>query len=337
MGLPTSRVKIFLADPGLAQLASTTPQLFYPVSGYSYPWLYSGSSVQYNQQNGQPLASFNLNHFTVPQGATGAHNYFNYTLEEFPVPTNSVASDLLAFDIVNSTAGISAALNNLFQLNYSATPSTTPGTKNNVTYTSTTGASFNVQQGFRTEKGSEVATISPSQLVFGLAKSVDMLEFAVGPSTSTTTVSSKVAGPFGVGQATNIPNVTIAKVTANCTYSSNVTSSCTVTGLSSVTGVPSVSQAITPVKLNTAATPLVVLDSNANPAATLIVIGSSYVNSVAGQIFAQNPSFAQTFGPSSVVVQAFGSNRILVAGYTANQTVQAGNEFIQDLLSAASS
>jgi len=69
----------------------------------------------------------------------------------------------------------------------------------------------------------------------------------------------------------------------------------------------------------------------------LIVIGSSYVNSVAAQIFAQNPSFAKTFGPGSVVVQAFGSNRILVAGYTANQTVQAGNEFIQDLLSAASS
>jgi hypothetical protein len=69
----------------------------------------------------------------------------------------------------------------------------------------------------------------------------------------------------------------------------------------------------------------------------LIVVGSKYVNSVANQIFSQNPSLASSFGPSSVIVQAFGTNRILVAGYTANQTVQAGNEFIQDLLTAAGS
>jgi maleate cis-trans isomerase len=89
------------------------------------------------------------------------------------------------------------------------------------------------------------------------------------------------------------------------------------------------------VKLDTSATPLVVLDNNANSASTLIVIGSKYVNTVAQQIFAQNPSLDSSFGTSSVVLQAFGSNRILVAGYYANQTVQAGNQFIQALLSAA--
>jgi len=91
--------------------------------------------------------------------------------------------------------------------------------------------------------------------------------------------------------------------------------------------------------LNTAVTPLAVLDSQANNASTLIVVGSKYVNSVAAQIFAQNPSFASSFGPTgpnSVAVTAFGTNRILVAGYSANQTVQAGNEFIQALLAAAS-
>ena len=77
------------------------------------------------------------------------------------------------------------------------------------------------------------------------------------------------------------------------------------------------------------------LDSNSNAASTLVVVGSKYVNSVAAQIFSQNPSLSNTFGPSSVVVQAFGSNRILVAGYYANQTVQAGNQFIQALLASA--
>jgi hypothetical protein len=90
------------------------------------------------------------------------------------------------------------------------------------------------------------------------------------------------------------------------------------------------------VGLNTAAVPLAVLDSNANPASTLIVVGSKYVNSVAAQIFAQNPSLDSSFGPTSVVVSPFGTSRILVAGYTANQTVQAGNQFIQALLAQAS-
>ncbi|MGC8547702.1 MAG: hypothetical protein ACP5MC_01695, partial [Candidatus Micrarchaeia archaeon] len=293
-------------------------------------------TVTYNQGNGQPAAQFSMNAFTVGNTVTGAHAYFSYTLQEFPVPANSTANDLLSFDIVNSTAGASAALNNLFQLNYSMTTSNTAGTRNNVTYTSTTGANFNVQQGFRTEKGSEVASISPTSLTFDLAKNVDMLAFAVGPVNATTTSGQKVVGPFGVGQATNLPNVTIAKVNATCSFASNATTGCTVVGLDNLTATPSVSQAITPVKLNTVAQPLVVLDSAANSASTLIVIGSKYVNSVAAQIFAQNPSLDSSFGPSSVIVQAFGTNRILVAGYYANQTVQAGNEFIEALLANAS-
>ncbi|MDE1849992.1 MAG: hypothetical protein KGI00_04660, partial [Candidatus Micrarchaeota archaeon] len=142
--------------------------------------------------------------------------------------------------------------------------------------------------------------------------------------------------PYGVGQATNLANVTIGKVNATCTGGSGASSSCTVTGLANLTATPSVTQAVVPVSLNTATTPLVVLDSNANQAATLVLVGSKYVNSVSAQLFAQNPSLDSSFGTSSVVEQAFGGNRILVAGYTANQTVQAGNEFIQALLAAAS-
>ncbi len=317
--------------------------IFYPESGYSYPWVDTTTyqSVLYNQQNGQPLAQFTMSAFPVGNTVTGATAYFNYSVQEFPVPTNAVANDMLSFDIVNSTVGISAVKTTLFQLNYSATTNNGIGTRNNVTYTSTTGARFNVPQGFRTEKGSEVATISPTQLVLDLAKSIDMLAFTVGPVTSTTTTAAHVVGPFGVGQATNLPNVTIANVTAQCSVvAANGTAGCTVVGLSNLSATPSVSQAITPVKLNTVATPLAVLDANANTTGTLIVIGSKYVNTIAAQIFAQNPSLNSNFGPTgpdSVIVQAFGTNRILVAGYYANQTVQAGNEFIQDLLSQASS
>jgi hypothetical protein len=176
-----------------------------------------------------------------------------------------------------------------------------------------------------------VASITPTQVTYDMAKSVDMLQFIVGPASTSVTTAEHVIGPFAVG-AQALPNVTIANVTANCTFS---TTSCVVNGISNLSATPSVSQAITPVKLNTAATPLAVLDTNANQASTLIVIGSKYVNSVAAQIFAQNPSLDSSFGPGSVIVQAFGTNRILVAGYTADETVQAGNQFIQDLLTAA--
>ncbi|MEM3791494.1 MAG: hypothetical protein QXL16_02085, partial [Candidatus Micrarchaeaceae archaeon] len=283
----------------------------------------------------EPTATFTIDTHsissTLPRGSLNA--YFNYTLQEYSVPSNTAATDYLSFDIVNSTAGTGAATSGLFQLNYSSTNSNSPGTRNNMTYTSTQGHQVNAQMGFHTEKGSYIATISPTSLTVDLAKAYGMLEFTVGPVNASVATTTHVAGPFGVGQATNIPNVTIANVTATCSFS---TTSCSVTGLSNLTAVPSVTSAITPVRLNTATTPLVVLDSNANPASTLIVVGSKYVNSVAAQIFSQNPSLDSSFGPGSVIVQAFGTNRILVAGFTANETVQAGNEFIQDLLANAS-
>ncbi|MDE1846736.1 MAG: hypothetical protein KGH52_01620, partial [Candidatus Micrarchaeota archaeon] len=153
---------------------------------------------------------------------------------------------------------------------------------------------------------------------------------------STVSTTTAKYGPYGVGQSTNIANVTIANVTATCTGGSASTSSCSITGLSNLTATPSATQAITNVPVNTATTPIAVLDSNANSASTLIVVGSKYVNTVAQQIFSQNPSLDSSFGSGSVIVQAFGTNRILVAGYTAQQTVQAGNQFIQDLLTGTS-
>ncbi|MHB1830190.1 MAG: hypothetical protein ACYCO0_02250, partial [Candidatus Micrarchaeaceae archaeon] len=150
------------------------------------------------------------------------------------------------------------------------------------------------------------------------------------------TSGTKSVGPVGIGQAVpGFSNLTVSNVTATCGGVSVKTSTCTVSGLANVTATPSVTQAVVPVSLNTATTPLVVLDSNANSAATLVLVGSKFVNSVSAQVFAQNPSLNSSFNTGSVVVQAYGTNRILVAGYTANQTVQAGNQFINDLLQAA--
>ncbi len=335
-GLTANVVAVSSAGPQtwntLAQLAlASSPQLlYYQASGQSNYRITSGASVNYNQQNGQPIEYFNLTGVT-PANLQGSHAYFTYKITEYPVPgITSPTNDLLEVGIYNSSTGVGAAP--YFQLNTSV-----GGQKNNATYVSTQFNQVNAPVGFYTERGSKVASISPSSVTLDLAKAVDTLQFTVGPvSTSPATsnsVTSSSVGPVGVGQSVpGYVNLTVSKVNATCTFTST---SCSVTGLSNLTATPSVTQATVPVYLHTERQPLVVLDSNANSAATLIVVGSKYVNSVAGQVFAQNPSLNSSFGTSSVVASAEGTNRILVAGYTANQTVQAGNQFIQQLLQAA--
>ncbi len=101
---------------------------------------------------------------------------------------------------------------------------------------------------------------------------------------------------------------------------------------------PSTTLAAVPNNLNTAVTPLVVFDSQANPSITLISVGNGtesggHGNLISQQIEKQN-GISPT--PNSNIVQAYGSTRILIAGYSANGTVQAGEQFVQDLFTIAS-
>ncbi|MCL5413027.1 MAG: S-layer protein [Candidatus Marsarchaeota archaeon] len=323
----------------LATLSTASPELMYKTSGTSYYQL-ATSAVTYNQQNGQPFPTggFSIASATAPPMTMQMNPYFTFNVLEYNVPGSTSSNDVLQFGIYNSTSGAGSAFG--FALNRTVGQS-----RNNLTYYSSqvqsgvgSGSAVAAPVGFVTERGSSVAQISPSKLTLNLAKAVDTLQFYVKPvSASGNATSTTEVGPVSINQAVpGFANLTVAKVNATCSGGSSTTSACTVTGLANVTATPSVAHAVVPVSLNTATTPLVVLDSNANSAATLVVVGSKYVNSVAAQIFAQNPSLNSTFGPSSVVVQAYGTNRVLVAGYTANQTVQAGNQFINDLLQAAS-
>lgn len=324
------------ANTVAALVTGTTPQLIYSLSGQNYYQTTPGTTMNYNQQNGQTVTTFSISSVSPSATSAGSGNlwqYFSYSANEIAVTSNTNMQDQFSFNALNATSGVAGST--MFQLNYSRS-----NTQNNVTYTSsgagTGGASsVNAAAGFVSERGSKVGQITPTQLTFNLAENVDSLQLVVGPVNATVTSAKKTVGPYSVGQSTNLPNVTIANVTAKCSVGASG-SGCTVSGISNLTAVPSVSSASTPVSLNTAQTPLVVLDSNANSASTLIVIGSKFVNSVAQQIFSQNPSLDSSFNTGSVVLQAFGSNRILVAGYYANQTVQAGNQFIQALLSGSS-
>ena len=311
----------------LGTLYYNGPAALYSVPSLNYMQLGTSAQVTYTGENNN--VNFALGAVANPSNSVARQDYFTYTMPEITVSTSSTPNANTVIDISNSSTVLSSPL---YWLNDSTSGN------NAVAYTSSQGTQVKAQQGFRTERGSEVASIGTTSLTYDVARSLDNLQFVVGPAGgSNSTSTSKLYGPYGVGQATNIQNVTIGSVNATCTFT---TSSCNVTGLGSLTASPSVSVATVANPLNTAQTPLTVLDSQARNSSTLIVVGSKYVNSVAAQIFAQNPPFAKNFGPTgadSVVVQAIGGNRILVAGYTANQTVQAGNQFIADLLQNATS
>lgn len=303
-----------------------TPEVLYSQSGKNYFGLANGESVTYNQQNGQPTTDFTMTPYSGNK-VGNQDTYYTYSLNEYNVGGSTSSQDRLSFVITNSTYGTSTTAP--FQLN------STNMDKLNITYAGSSGVPIQVQSGFRTERGSKVASVSPSEITLNIAKTVDTLRLVVGTAGSNTLVTSGggTFGPFGIGR-TNIGNVTIANVTGTCSF---VAATCNVIGTGNVIATPSITSASTPISLNTATSPLVVADVNANPSETLIVVGSKYVNSVAAQIFASTPTLNSTFGASSVVEQAEGSNRILVAGYYANQTVQAGNQFIEALLASASS
>jgi hypothetical protein len=319
-----SLTNAFGNDAGI-YYSQSSPSYDAMVSAVSYP-------VTYNPQNGQLQSTFNIkNTFPSPvPTAAGLEQYYTYTMNEIAVPANSAAVDSFAFGIVNSSAGAGASP--LFQLNYSASTSNTPGNRLNMTYTSSTASTMLAQVGFRSERGSKVASITPSVVTVDLAKTPDYLNFAIGPANSTVkTVGISTIGPFGIGQSvTGFANLSVAKINATPVLSGQSTYS--ITGVANINATPSVSMATEPVLLKNMTTPLVVLDSAANPASNLILVGSGYVNALSAQL---QKAYNISMTPTQQVMQAYGTDRVLVAGYYANQTTAAANAFIAQLYAQA--
>ncbi|MGC8537831.1 MAG: S-layer protein [Candidatus Micrarchaeia archaeon] len=319
----------------LASLESLNPQILYTQTGENYLYNTSAANVIYNQQNGQPTTTFSLTNSTTPtsppigiNSITKSYPYFTYTMNEIAVPSQTSEQDQLAFDIYNSTAG--AGTTPLFQLNQS-----TAGTRNNMTYTSTQGISIQAQTGFVTERGSKIASITPGSITIDFAKQVDGLQFVVGPSSNTSVIKHfQIVGPVGIGNAVpNVPNVTVANVTAKISLSG--TSAYNITGISKVVSMPE--NVTTPVLLtNLPTNPLVVLDTNAH--GSEILVGSGYVNTLSAT-FQKNLNItnADLNVTGGKIIPSSSTSQILVAGYTAAQTTAAANTFISDLYAAAAS
>ncbi len=259
--------------------------------------------IQYNIPNGN-----NYNEISL----FGNYSGYHLNITEYPVPFSNQVDKFESTITTNAFApyGLPYSQANFTALNYLST-------QNNL---------VNAPIGFITEKGSVVSSMSSQTLNLKMAKSTDLLKFAVLPATQSITPTTKEFGPYGIGMATNIPNVSIANVIIP-------NQNCSILGTNSIKAIPSISSADIVYKLsNIVSNPLVVLDTNANLSKNLILIGSGFVNSISKQVQEQ---YGINFTPNTTIVKAFG-NKILVAGYTANQTINAGNEFIEQLLADAS-
>jgi hypothetical protein len=172
-------------------------------------------------------------------------------------------------------------------------------------------------------------------LTVDFAKSVDGLQFVVGPSSNTSVLKHfQIVGPVGIGNAVpNVPNVTVSNVTAKISLSG--TSTYNITGISKVVSMPE--NVTTPVLLtNLPTNPLVVLDTNAH--GSEILVGSGYVNTLSASLEKTlNITNADLNVTGGKILSSPTTSQILVAGYTAAQTTAAANTFITDLYTAAAS
>jgi uncharacterized repeat protein (TIGR02543 family) len=165
----------------LGTLSYGGPVVLYSVPSSNYLQAGFASNVSYTGENNQ--VNFALGTST-PGSTTTRTQYFTYTIPEITLNSSTTPSAYAILSITNSSQ---VGASPLYWLNYS-----TAG-NNGVGYLSSqSGAAMvKAQAGFRTERGSEVASVSTTSLTYYEARSVDLLRFsisAVYPPQSNSTI-----------------------------------------------------------------------------------------------------------------------------------------------------
>jgi len=200
--------------------------------------------------------------------------------------------------------------NNVLTVPYNAYA---PGLSGNVQFGNGTQ-----QQGFWSPGGSELATVSTSEVDVSYAQMLPMAQWLFGAASNVT---------VGVG-GTTTQTVTLTpgeNYTLGTGYTVSVasiggTASCTGGTAGSAVCTPSTASVVTPID----PTQLVVLDSQANTNDQMIVVGGPYVNSIAATLPGADTA---TESPGDSVVTVIG-NDVLVAGYAAQDTMSAAQALV---------
>ena len=158
----------------MATLTYAGPTVNYHVA--QYPNWYqapSASSANVLYTVGSTNLPFALKHFNVPN--VGPQEYYQYSMPEIVVPQSTTATANIILGIMNASSLQSSPIYWINETN---------GNNNDLQYQSSQGFTVKAPVGFRTERGSEVGSISTTSVTYDMAKAVDTLQFLVGPASS---------------------------------------------------------------------------------------------------------------------------------------------------------
>ncbi|MCS7109315.1 MAG: hypothetical protein NZ903_00775, partial [Candidatus Micrarchaeota archaeon] len=198
----------------------------------------------------------------------------------------------------------------------------------------------NREAGFVSQKGSVIASRSASAITFKMAKKFGEFQYFLMPSGAVVEEGKRVKvlyeGQQETVQQSTIKVKEISATVGACTVAGG-TATCTpsAAGMSAVldvAGTPTSAKFAVPYKFSPTER-LVVLETEAPTAESLILVGGHLVNSLTASAIAGTD--VKIDKPGVKVVTAVSDNRIIVAGYTADDTQKAAEEFIAQLLAQA--
>jgi len=233
--------------------------------------------------------------------------------------TTAQATDAMNFDLSNASSGST----------WSFKPSGS-STTGQVKFTDAGATSFHSEEApYMSDRGSMFTSMTTDAVNFNIAKKVGMLQWTLSSEGSSVSDASQFT--LAEGESKSLTGGVVVKLDSI----SETVGSCTASGA----GAPSCTVDMTPVKAvilpdnaesvevsqpYKLSSKMVVLDSEASSAGTVITVGGPAVNTVTADALAGS---SVDFNTDTVVVKAVG-NKIVVAGMTAADTVTAADRFI---------
>ena len=221
-----------------------------------------------------------------------------------------------------------------------ASASDTSESKLLVSYLSPSGSATTASKeaGFMSQRGSVIDSRSTSSISLKMAKKLGELQFYLkGQGTNVsagTSVSTLAVGQQVAVQDSTVKVTDITETVGACSVSGGA-SACSadkgsIKAVLDVAGAPASAAFSMPYKFS-ATDRLVVLDSEAPTAESLILVGGQLVNTVTKSTISGTD--VKIDKPGVKVVSAVSDQRIVVAGYNAADTTAAASDFIAQLLS----
>jgi hypothetical protein len=209
---------------------------------------------------------------------------------------------------------------------------TAPAGYNEGTYSYTDGDE--VETGFITMRGTEYSSESSTSRTLKIPKVERHLQLTVAPTSVNASRNAEIIGPLHVGDEKTVGGSITVKVTdINCVSSASVAGGSVAGCVADESGQTAVIKdasgasvsKLTAQQVYSVPSDLVVLDSQASDAKTIITVGGNKVNTVTA---AAMQGAAVDLSASNPVVVKEIEGKIIVAGWTASDTLKATADFI---------